>query len=287
MAQLKNLAGMVFGRLTVLEHRGKNDKGSHTWLCRCECGKTAVVRGDALRYGITRSCGCLAHEAHVAAGKRPKGPSPRLIDLTGQRFDFLTVIGRGENNRHGQARWRCRCVCGRETLVATGKLKSGRTISCGCMGLLHATQAKIRHGDAISANTARLYKVWNAMKRRCGNPNCVQYKYYGGKGVEVCGEWREYERFKAWALEHGYADGLTIDRIDPDGNYEPGNCQWIPMAENISRAKRLPLDVREKVAQMLRRGVSGVEIVRELHVSRPAISRIKAELGLAKPRQTK
>ena len=278
MTHLKDLTGKLFGRLTVLKYYGLNSRKHHSWVCRCECGSTAIVSGDALRNGSTRSCGCLAHEAHVAAGKRHKGPSPRFVDLTGQTFGFLTVIERGPNTQRGNAKWHCKCVCGRETFVVTSKLRNGRTISCGCMGLLHATQAKIKHGDS---KKTRLYAIWAAMKRRCYNPNCDPYKYYGGKGIKVCDEWLEYDKFREWALSNGYAEDLSIDRIDSNGNYEPGNCQWITMQENRLRAKRLPLDIKEKVIEMLRRKASGLAIIRECHVSRPTISRIKAEIGLA------
>ena len=287
MSSLIDLTGQTFGRLTVLKYHGVNDKGIHMWLCRCECGNEKVVRGDALRYGITRSCGCLAHEAHVTLGKRSTGrKSTRFIDLTGQTFGYLTVLERGENNAHGHTRWRCRCVCGRETLVATAKLRNGRTISCGCMGLRHATEAKLRHGDALSKGKVRLYTTWEAMKRRCYNPNCLQYQYYGGKGVKVCGEWLEYEGFKAWAVANGYADNLTIDRIDSNGDYEPENCQWITLAENISRAHRhTPQDVEDKIVQMLQQGVAGASICREAGVSRATVHRLKAKLGLVKHRK--
>ena len=284
MSRLIDLTGQTFGRLTVLNYHGINDKGIHMWLCRCECGNEKVVRGDALRYGITRSCGCLAHEAHVALGK--KGHiSSNFVDLTGQTFGYLTVLGRGENNAHGNARWRCRCVCGRETLVVTSKLRKGLTISCGCMGLRHATEAKLRHGDALSSKTVRLYKIWSAMKRRCYNPNCDPYKYYGGKGVKVCDEWLEYEGFKSWALANGYSDNLTIDRIDSNGDYEPENCQWVTMSENIARAKRTPQDVEAKIVQMLQQGASGVSICQETGVSRATVHRLKVELGLTKHRK--
>ena len=284
MGKFIDLTGQTFGRLTVLKYHGINDKGIHMWLCRCECGNEKVVRGDALRYGQTRSCGCLAHEAHVAAGKKSH-PSSKFIDLTGQTFGYLTVLERVKNTPRAQARWRCRCVCGRETFVVTGKLRSGKTISCGCMGLRHATEAKLRHGDALASKTVRLYQTWAAMKRRCYNPNCVQFQYYGGKGVKVCDEWLEYEEFKTWAIANGYADNLTIDRIDSNGDYDPANCQWITLAENISRAKRIPQDVEAKIIQMLQQGVSGVSICQETGVSRATVHRLKVELGLTKPRK--
>jgi hypothetical protein len=154
------------------------------------------------------------------------------------------------------------------------------------MGLRHATEAKLRHGDALASKTVRLYEIWSAMKRRCYNPNCSPYKYYGGKGVKVCDEWLEYQGFKTWALANGYTDSLTIDRIDSNGDYEPGNCQWITLAENISRAHRhTPQDVEDSIVQKLRQGVSGASICRETGVSRATVHRLKTKLGLVKPRK--
>ena len=286
MTRLKDLTGMTFGRLTVVKHNGVNEKGVHTWLCRCACGKDFVARGDALRYGQTQSCGCYAREVRKRIGERSLGKaSPRLVDLTGQTFNFLTVLGRAENSPHGNARWHCKCVCGRETYVVTAKLKSGRTISCGCMGLFRATQAKLRHGDALFRKSNRLYSIWAAMKRRCYNHNVEAFKYYGGKGVVVCQEWHDYAKFKSWALCNGYADNLTIDRIDVEGNYEPSNCQWITKSENIARAKRLPEDLRMKAENMLRQGYKSKEVVERLGISSPTVSRIKTGLGLAKQRK--
>lgn len=77
----------------------------------------------------------------------------------------------------------------------------------------------------------RLYQVWNAMKMRCANPNAISYKYYGGKGITVCDEWQTFEVFRDWALSNGYREGLSIDRIDSNGNYEPSNCRWATSKE--------------------------------------------------------
>lgn len=235
--KLLDLTGMRFGRLVVLKKSPMRTKSNRVmWECRCDCGNIVTRSGDTLRYGQTRSCGCLAHEAHLKAGANlQRYRVSKAIDLTGQRFGRLTIIERGPNSPSGSARWRCKCDCGNETLSSAAALRSGHTRSCGCLGLEHATQAKIKHGETHE----RLYDVWAAMKRRCDNPNVDAYKYYGGKGIKVCDEWHDdYAKFKAWALAHGYAPELTIDRIDPDGNYEPSNCRWITFAENRARAHR-------------------------------------------------
>ncbi len=90
-----------------------------------------------------------------------------------------------------------------------------------------------------------LYRVWISMKQRCGNPNDTSYKYYGARGIRVCDEWWPWEGFRDWAKQAGYVYGLTIDRVDPDGNYEPNNCEWVSASENSRRvhaARRVEYD---------------------------------------------
>jgi hypothetical protein len=99
--------------------------------------------------------------------------------------------------------------------------------------LEHATQAKIKHGGSGTA----LFMVLNGMKTRCENPNSTAYKWYGAKGVKVCPEWKDFAVFRDWAMSHGYKKGLTIDRIDPDGDYCPDNCRWITRSENSKRVQ--------------------------------------------------
>lgn len=91
----------------------------------------------------------------------------------------------------------------------------------------------------------KLHGVWNMMKQRCLNRNCKDFKYYGLRGIRVCDEWiKDYLTFRAWALSNGYEEGLTIDRIDPDGNYEPSNCRWITI--QAQQKNRRPKAVSEE-----------------------------------------
>lgn len=97
--------------------------------------------------------------------------------------------------------------------------------------------------DGMLMSSCRAYKIWQGMKRRCTNKNDAHYYLYGGRGIKVCDEWlNNSEAFMDWAYSHGYADGLEIDRIDPDGNYEPNNCRWVTKTENRKR-KRKPYSV--------------------------------------------
>ena len=154
------------------------------------------------------------------------------LNLTGKTFGKLLVIS--EDHSDGKhLYWKCQCSCGKETIVSGDSLKQGFTKSCGCLNAELAAQRITTHGKYKE----RLYSIWLNMKHRCFNSNAINFRSYGGRGITVCDEWKnDFQVFYDWAMSNGYSDNLTIDRIDNDGNYEPTNCQWITLSENIKKS---------------------------------------------------
>ena len=161
-------------------------------------------------------------------------------DLTGQRFGRLTVI-EFVSNEHPKTYWRCQCDCGETTVVCQGELHKGSTLSCGC--------GRYKHKQSSS----RLYRIWRKMKERCTNPNHKCYSNYGGRGIIICDEWKNnFTAFYTWAMENGYTEELTIDRIDVNGNYEPLNCRWVDLKiQQWNKQKTIYVEYKGEIRNLL------------------------------------
>jgi hypothetical protein len=158
---------------------------------------------------------------------------PKCPDLTGEQFARLTVVQRTETQRpyRGQF-WLCLCACGGHITTSTNRLRMGGCRSCGCLKAEANKGKRLRHG---ACNTTE-YKIWQGMNSRCSNPRRTCYPEYGGRGIRVCDRWRLFENFLADMGPRPSA-AHTIDRQDPNGNYEPDNCRWATDEEQ-GRTKR-------------------------------------------------
>lgn len=209
--------GQRFGRLTVIEDRGWRDV-----FLKCDCGKTRIATRQNLVVGHTKSCGCLKsqrlREKHAARWHQD-------LPEVGERFGRLVVV------RHERPYTICKCDCGATVETLKYTLRAGNKKSCGCLARDQAQElgARTVHGGWGTL----LWKRWEGMRRRCEDPSSVGFHNYGGRGIKVCPQWRGSEGFPRFREDVGEPPSPKhqLDRIDPDGGYEPANVRWVTKKE--------------------------------------------------------
>lgn len=141
--------------------------------------------------------------------------------------------------------WRCRCSCGNERSIPVGNLKSGNSKSCGCKKAERISVARTKHGEGRHGRTSREYRSWTGMIKRCTNQSDPKFPIYGGRGISVCDKWRH--DYSAFLADMGRCKiGMSLDRINVDGNYEPSNCRWAT-AQQQAENRRVVRVSKEKV----------------------------------------
>lgn len=164
----------------------------------------------------------------------------RILVKKGDRYGLFTIVKEVEGVYSGKNRRRtflCKCYCGNLKKVALNDLRTGNTKSCGCIKEFTSRNNGLKSTTHGMTHT-KLYSIWWGMKQRCYLESNPSYKDYGGRGIRVCQLWiDDFQVFYDWSVENGYEEGLSIERIDVNGHYEPDNCTWIPFSEQ-SRNKR-------------------------------------------------
>lgn len=180
----------------------------------------------------------------------------KYTDLTGMKFNRLTVIGLYERTAKRKYMWLCRCDCGKEKVILGDHLKNGHTKSCGCYKKERIENVNKKTG----LTNTKLFYAYHNMHNRCERKNSDYYRLYGGRGISVCEEWsgkNGFENFAEWSLKNNYEDGLQIDRINNNKGYSPGNCRWVSRIDQANNKRNTMFisvnDEIDTVANMARK----------------------------------
>jgi|SRR5699024_6790193 len=256
--------GEKIGWLTVQSEIQERKRGAKQYICLCECGNTCIVSSSKFTGSSFVSCGCYRFRKYEKV----------ILEKIGKEIGRLTPLTYYiEKNKQGHNKWmlKCQCRCGNTYIGDARRILNKKIVSCGCYRKEIAYNNCKKHG----LSNHRLNRIWRAMKNRCNNPKTPRYKDYGGRGIKVCDEWEDnFENFYYWAINNGYNENLSIDRINNDGNYEPSNCRWANDTEqvinqrqtktNSTGEKNISYDSKRYACRVRRYGKQRVSYFKEL-----------------------
>jgi hypothetical protein len=245
MRKLEINTGDRFNRLTVLNEQPRYIKPSgqtvRMFKLKCDCANEIVTSLSNLK--TNKSCGCIKKEKPYT-----------IFYNAGDKLNMLTIIREVIQEKNRKDRYfECKCDCGNVKVIALRHLRSGGNKGCGCQRKLSGikTQFKPTHYDGDYYKNKNgynyLYSCWGAMKQRCLNPNNKYFKRYGGRGIKIYEPWiTNYQFFKEWILNNlgDRPDGYSLDRIENDGNYSPGNLRWADeFTQNNNTSRNIKINV--------------------------------------------